>query len=331
MKDKGMSRRAVLGAIGGGAAGAMLPAAAFAQGSAAALAFGYQNTSWGVIGMIAEAEDLFKKAGGNVSVFKFSGGKETRDAMVAGRIDIGVLGATPFVVGAAQSPVVGIGMAMYAGKTLSVVAGTKSGIASVADLKGKRVGSQLGSSTDSVFQNKILQASGLTPKDIQVVNIPHQNHIAALISGSIDAFANVEPFPSVAEADGLGKVIVDYEKFDITPVVLVATKAAVDSKREAVIAFLSGWLAAVKLFNNDRARAAAIVKDHFAKQGFQLSDKVVGLMLSKLDVTTDFIPDLPGYLTAEADTLVKRGQLAAIPDWSKSLDRSLLQEAMKRA
>jgi NitT/TauT family transport system substrate-binding protein len=325
-----MSRRAVLRVIGG-AAGAMLPAIALAQGRAAPLAFGYQNTSWGVIGMIAEAEGLFNKAGSNVSIFKFSGGKETRDAMVAGRIDIGVLGATPFVVGAAQSPVVGIGMAMYAGKTLSVVAGSKSGIASVADLKGKRVGSQLGSTTDSVFQNKILQASGLTPKDIQVVNIPHQNHIAALVSGSIDAFANVEPFPSVAEADGLGTVLVDYEKFDITPVVLTATKAAIDTKREAVVAFLRGWLAGVDIFKNDRAKAAAIVKDHFAKQGFQLSDKVVTLMLSKLDVTTDFIPDLPGYLNAEADTLVKRGQLTATPDWSKSLDRSLLQEAMKKA
>jgi NitT/TauT family transport system substrate-binding protein len=331
MTDVRMSRRDVLGAIGAGAIGTVLPASAFAQGRAATLAFGYQNTSWGVIGMIAEAEDLFKKAGGNVSIFKFSGGKETRDAMVAGRIDIGVLGATPFVVGAAQSPFVGIGMAMYAGKTLSVVASAKSGINSIADLKGKRVGSQLGSSTDSVFQNKILPASGLTPKDIQVVNIPHQNHIAALVAGSIDACANVEPFPSVAEAEGLGKVLVDYEKFDITPVVLVATKAAVDTKREAVVAFLSGWLAAVAVFKNDRARAAEIVKEHFAKQGFQLSDKVVTLMLSKLDVTTDFIPDLPDYLTAEAETLVKRGQLSAGPDWSKSLDRSLLQEAMKKA
>lgn len=326
-----LSRRTVLGAIGGGTVGALLPQSAFAQGKAAPLAFGYQNTSWGVIGMIAEAEDLFKKAGGSVSIFKFTGGKETRDAMVAGRIDIGVLGATPFVVGAAQSPLVGIGMAMYAGKTLSVVAGAKSGIASVADLKGKRVGSQVGSSTDSVFQNKILQASGLTPKDIQVVNIPHQNHIAALAAGSIDAFANVEPFPSVVEAEGLGKVLVDYEKFDITPVVITATKGAIGDKREAVVAFLRGWLDAVEIFKTDRPKTAAIVKDHFAKQGFQLSDKVVTLMLSKLDVTTDFIPDLPGYLTAEAETLVKRGQLAKVPDWSKALDRSLLQEAMKKA
>ncbi len=113
--------------------------------------------------------------------------------MVAGRVDIGVLGATPFVVGAAKGEVVAIGMAMYAGKTLSVVAGVNSGITDVSQLKGKKVGSQVGSATDSVFQNKILPAYGLSPSDVIIVNIPHLNAIAA--SGSIDAFAGVEPIP----------------------------------------------------------------------------------------------------------------------------------------
>ena len=34
--------------------------------------------------MIAEAQDLFKKAGANVKIFKFDSGKTTRDAMISG-------------------------------------------------------------------------------------------------------------------------------------------------------------------------------------------------------------------------------------------------------
>jgi ABC-type nitrate/sulfonate/bicarbonate transport system substrate-binding protein len=122
---------------------------------------------------------------------------------------------------------------------------------------------------------------------------------------------------------------VDYSKYDITPVVLGANRSAVENKREAVVAFLRGWLAAVDIFNNDPDKAAAIVKAHFTQQGFEISDKVVKLMLSKLDVRTDYIPELNAALTAEAETLVKGGQLSEVPDFSKLLDSSLLEEARK--
>ncbi len=329
MRDFTTSRRGAVGLIGVGAIGALLPRIAFAQGAAAPLAFGYQNTSWGTIGMIAEAENMFKKAGGNVTVYKFDSGKTTRDAMVAGRIDIGVLGATPFVVGAAKGDVVAIGMAMYAGKTLSVVAGAKSGITEMQQLKGKKVGSQIGSATDSVFQNKILPAFGLAAGDMTIVNIPHPNHIAAIASGSIDAFAGVEPFPSVVEVNGLGKVLVDYSKWDITPVILTANRSAIERKREAVVAFLRGWLKAIDLYKSDQAKAVAIVTKHFQTQGFEIADQAIKLLLSKIDVNPDFIPELKDYLTSEAQTLVANKQIAAVPDWSTRLDTTLLSDARK--
>lgn len=326
MKTFRTSRREFMGLAGAGLATLAVPGLARAQADAP-LAFGYQNTSWGVIGMIAEADDLFKKNGANVTIYKFDGGKATRDAMVAGRIDIGVLGATPFIVGAAKGDMAGIGMAMYAGKTLAVIAGVNSGVTKVEDLKGKKIASQLGSSTDSVFQNKVLPAFGLTAADVQIVNIPHPNHVSALAAGSVDASALVEPYVSVAEVEGLAKVLVDYSKYDITPVVLTANRSAIEGKREAVAAFLRGWLAAVDVFNKEPERTAEIVKNHFQAQGFEISDEVVKLMLGKVDVRTDYIPELNAALTAEAETLVKNGQLAEVPDWSKLLDSSILQEA----
>ncbi len=121
--------------------------------------------------MIAESEDLFKKAGANVKIFTFDSGKTTRDAMIAGRIDIGVIGATPFVIGAAKGELEAIAIALYGAKTLSIVGGLKSGVNSVKDLKGRKVGSQLGSATDFVFQNKILPKFGLSKSDVQVINV----------------------------------------------------------------------------------------------------------------------------------------------------------------
>jgi NitT/TauT family transport system substrate-binding protein len=322
-----MRRRDFL-AIAGGIAAASATGLRV-DADAAPLNFGYQTTSWGTIGMIVEAEGFFQKSGANVTILKFDGGKTTRNAMISGRVDVGVLGATPFVVGAAKGDVVAIGMSMYAGKTDSVVVAKNKGMKSVADLKGRKVASQIGSSTDSVFQEKILPKFGLSKNDVQIVNIPHQNHIAAMASGSIDAFAGVEPFPSIAEVDGIGDAIIDYSDFDLLPVILSANRSVIEQKRGSVIALLRAWLEGVAFFKANPEKSGQIVHKFFDQQGFKVSEAVIKRMLSKLDVETNFKPGLSAYLEEEANLLIKKNAIAAMPDWSKVLDAELLQEAMK--
>ncbi len=300
-----------------------------AHAEMAPLNFGYQTTSWGTIGMLVEAEGLFQKAGANVKILKFDSGKTTRNAMISGRVDVGVLGSTPFVVGAAKGDLLAIGMSMYAGKTDSIVVAKNKGMKSVADLKGRKVASQIGSATDHVFQEKILPKFGLTKDDVQVVNLPHQNHIAAMAAGSVDAFAGVEPFPSIAEVEGIGDAIIDYSNFDILPVILAANRPVVEQKRAAVIALLRGWLAGVALFKTNPEKSSQIVHAFFKEQGFKVSEAVVKRMLSKLDVETSFKPDLRAYLEDEANVLIKKKAIASMPDWGNILRPELLQEAMK--
>jgi ABC-type nitrate/sulfonate/bicarbonate transport system substrate-binding protein len=326
-----LPRRDFLAITGAAMAVSALPKAARAQGAMPPLNFGFQETSWGTIGMIVESEDLFKKAGANVNILKFDSGKTTRDAMIAGRVDVGVIGATPFIIGAAKGQLEAIAVALYGAKTQSVVASAKSGIKSVKDLKGRKVGSQLGSATDFVFQNKILPKFGLSKSDVQIINVTFQNHLSALVAGSIDAFAGVEPFPSLAEVENIGKVLVDYSEFDLQPVILAANKPVVDGKRDAVVALLRGWLAGVKEFNDHRDKATQIVLKYFKKKGFTVDDKVMKLMLTKVDVNPNYTPSLQGYLETSSQTLVKQNKLSAVPDWSKLLNRSLLQAAGAKA
>ena len=193
------------------------------------------------------------------------------------------------------------------------------------------MGSQLGSATDFVFQNKILPKFGLSKSDVQIINVTFQNHLSALVAGSIDAFAGVEPFPSLAEVENIGKVLVDYSEFDLQPVILAANKPVVDGKRDAVVALLRGWLAGVKEFNDHREQATQIVLKYFKKKGFTVDDRVMKLMLTKIDVNPNYTPALQGYLEAESKTLVSQNKLSAVPDWSKLLNRSLLQAAGAKA
>jgi ABC-type nitrate/sulfonate/bicarbonate transport system substrate-binding protein len=196
-------------------------------------------------------------------------------------------------------------------------------------LKGRRVASQLGSSTDQVFQEKILPKFGVSRSDVHTVNIPHQNHLAALVSGSVDAFAGIEPFPSLAETEAIGDVLIDYSEFDISPVILVANRAAIEQKRAAVVASLRAWLAGVEFFKSKPDEARKIVFTFFKDQGFNVSEVVIQRMLSKVDVTPTFKPELRAYLENEAKLLIQQRAISAAPDWDKALNSDLLQEAMK--
>jgi aliphatic sulfonates family ABC transporter substrate-binding protein len=325
-----LPRRDFLMLTGGALAAAALPGVrAFAE--MAVINFGYQTTSWGSLGMIAESQDLFKKAGANVKIFQFDSGKSARNAMIAGRVDAGIIGATPFIIGAAKGDMEAIGLALYGSKTLAVVAGAKSGIKTLKDLKGKKVGSQLGSATDFVFQNKILPAVGLKKGDVQIINVRFQNHVSALSAGSIDAFAGVEPFPSVAEVNGLGHVLTDYGKYDLQPIILAANTKTIKENRDNLVALMRGWLASVKLYEDHRDQATQIVLNFFKKKGFDVNEKIIKLMLSKIDVKPDFGPTLKSYLENQSKVLLSQKKIAAVPDWGKLLNSSILSAARAKA
>ena len=319
-----ISRRKALQLLGGGTLAAALPLTVRAANGP--LHLGIQTTIWGSVALIAEAEKMFAKAGADVVVDKFDSGAGGRDAMISGHIDCVSIGATPFVIGVAKSNLVAFGMVAYAGGTLALVAGSKSGIKTVADLKGKRVASQLGSQTDQVFQNKIAPAFGLKKGDYQVINTPFANHVSALASGSVDAFAGVEPYPSVAVLDGIGRILTDYSKYDIVPV-LLATNNEILKKRQAdLVKFMKGWNMAAKLCRDERDRAAHIVGNFFRKKGYDMKDDVFKLSLKHMDVTTTFRPELQGYLTTLAGTLVKNHKLPAMPNMDHALSDVILKK-----
>ena len=321
-----MSRRKVLTLLGGSALATAFPARSLhAQG--APLTLGIQTSTWGAVGMVAEAEKLFEKAGANVVVQKFDSGRTVRDAMVAGRIDLGSLGAAPFVVGAAKGDMGALGTVAYAGGTLAIVASKKSGIKTVADLKGKKVASQLGSETDHVFQNKIAPAFGLKQGDFQVVNVKFHDHVSALAGGSVDAFAGVEPYPSLAEVEGLGIIVTNYSKYDIVPLMLAVNRPVLEKRSSELVPFLKGWLAAVRMFKDNPQRVIAIVWNFYKSQGYNVQEEVIRRALLHMDVTPNYVPELKAYLTDIAQTLVKRGQIASVPDWDKVLDREMLRRA----
>ena len=325
MNHNRISRRGMLRLLGGSALAATMPGQ-LARAQGGPLRFGIQTTVWGAVAIIAEAEKTFQKAGANVEVVKFGSGAQARDAMIAGHIDIVSIGSPPFLLGVPKVDLVAIGISCYAGGTLALVASKKSGIKTVADLRGKKIASQLATATDNGFQNKIMPAFGIKKNEYEVINTKFAEHVSAMASGAVDAFAGVEPFPSIAEIEGLGTILTDYSKYDIVPVILATNQKVLASREADLVGFMRGWVMAADIYRKDPKRAASIVGNFFRGRGQKINDEVYRLAMSRMDVTTSYRPELKKYLTDLAGVLVKQKRLTAVPNIDRALDQRILKK-----
>lgn len=290
---------------------------------------GYQFHLWGATAVVAVREGMFKAAGLTVQDRKFSSGAEARNGMVAGSIDVGTVGLTPFVIGATLGDLVAMGAVCYAGRSGLVMA--KKGVKSIGELRGKKIASQVGSTLDNVFKKKIAPEAGLTEKDYQIVNSQFSDHVAALASGSVDAFLGLEPFCSIAEAKGIAVPLTDYFKYDIIPNMLAVSSKFADKYPDTCVAFMRAWLSASDLFAKNPNHVADIMLRMYKESGYELEPAMVRRIVSRLIVNPDYIPELPASIEAEAASLKNAGKLDRIPDPKKILITEFLTKARQKS
>jgi len=80
------------------------------------------------------------------------------------------------------------------------------GIATIKDLRGKRVAVFPGT-TQEVFFLERLRMEGMTIKDVQPVRISFSEMHIALARGDIDAYVGAEPGPGVSLSSGVGTLV----------------------------------------------------------------------------------------------------------------------------
>jgi ABC-type nitrate/sulfonate/bicarbonate transport system substrate-binding protein len=149
--------------------------------------------------------DRFTPAGYQIEVIPFESPTEGKNAVVTKSVDFGMFGIAAATLGAAAGePIVVIASACNRG--MAVVAKKDSEIASIKDLKGKRVAIWPGS-TQEVFILERLRMEGMSIKDVTPVRVSFSEMHIALARGDIDAYVGAEPGPGVSLASGIGKVV----------------------------------------------------------------------------------------------------------------------------
>ena len=200
-----------------------------------------------------------------------------------GSVDIGLADGTSVIPAVASGIPVRYVTTIYAKFPNIVFTKASSSIKTVADLKGRKLGTPGKYGSSWIMLQALLQSAGLTTSDLSIQQYPDYGQGAALAQGAIDAatgFVNNEPVQLGLAGTPTTIISVD----SVLPLPgngLIASTATIAAKHAALVAFVSATLRAMAEITADPS--VAIAPSLAAAPNLQGTDRAT--LLAILDAT----------------------------------------------
>ncbi len=237
-----------------------------------------------------------------------------------GAIDVGVADGTSVIPAVSQGIPIKYIATIYGSFPNVVFARTASGIATPADLRGKKIGTPGKYGSSWIMLQALLGSANLTPEDVTIVEYPDFGQGAAVQQGAVDAatgFTNNEPVQLDAAHVPVTILSVD-DVVALPGPGLIAGNAALASKRDAIKAFVTATLRAMNEIAADPQKgldaSVAAVPDLAKDKALQTL--ILQATVKTWSSTRSVVPfgtiDTAGW-TASIDYMTKLGGLVAKP------------------
>jgi len=309
-----------------GAVGATSAPAARTGPTAPDLRLGYQPPYIGVAVMQQQKllDDAFKGEKINIAYQRLLSPTPIYEALAGGSLDFG-MGGPPIAALANGQPFQILAVIERSPKTHALLVSPDSPIKTVADLKGKKIGSALGKAY--AFPIRALQKAGLTDTDVQWLTIENNEGRSALLSGGLDAWATWDPFYASVEADKQVRKLVDGDPWYPNFVTLFTRADYASKYPDTVIRFMRAYNRALAYVRDNHADAVSI----FAKENM-LKPEVAQLTVSRRNYQfaapgDDFLADV----TDQGKLFARLGVTKSEPDWTKAINTTLAVAALSGA
>ncbi|HTP45494.1 MAG TPA: taurine ABC transporter substrate-binding protein [Casimicrobiaceae bacterium] len=306
--------------------------------------FAYQDmmNPWRYVQQTGEIE---KATGFKINWRQFGGGGDVIRAMASGDVQLGEVGSTGVATAISQGMDVDLFWILEdIAAAEALVARNGSGVNTIADLKGKKVGTPFVST--SHFQLLYaMQQAGLKPGDVQVLNMRPPEIAAAWGRGDIDATFIWDPVLTTVKKTG--KVLMTSgdicKKGACTFDGLIVTKKFAQENPAFMVALVKAlakadadYRANPKAWTSDKAKVAAVAKwsggkpedvaDSMALYGFP-SLKEQG---SPAWLGGGANGAATKALSQQANFLKEQGRLTSVaPDFSKNVTTEWVTKAMQ--
>ena len=271
--------------------------------------------------MVTQFYQQFAAPGITYAVTAFDTPPDGKDALVSGSVDFGIFGLAAATLGAAGGQPVTV-VAAAGGKAMAVVVAAQSTAKTFADLRGKRIAYQPGS-TQEVVLRELMKASALTPADVQLVRLSFGDMANALARGDVDAFVGAEPGPSLSVLSGRGKVLLYPYATPVGSInVVLATRADLIAKDpELVRSVVKTHVAACKWCANPVNRNAfETATTKFLGPPKDVLDMTMGNINFDYALDADYLKRARYY----GEQMVTLKEIAQVPDYGSFINTSFL-------
>src|SRR6267154_2312170 len=162
-------------------------AALAASGDPAKLTFqlNYPAAGYNAGYELALVRGFYKDVGLDITIEPGNGSQITAQLIAAGKADIGFADAAPVMKLISSGAKMKVLATILQGNPNQITALKKTGLKSVADLKGRAVALPNGGSQVPMFP-LILAANGLKESDVKAVNMPPESMVPSLMQGQVD-------------------------------------------------------------------------------------------------------------------------------------------------
>jgi NitT/TauT family transport system substrate-binding protein len=286
------------------------------------------NLKFAHYGAVSYMKEVCASQGVRIEERIFPKGPDIMPAIVAGDIDMAALASDGAISGRANGVPI-FAVAGFAKGGARIVAATGSGIASMKDLRGKRVGVTRGGAQELLLYAELEQA-GLTwsereGSDVRIVFLAFADLNQALASHQIDAMCQSEPQSSQAINRGFG---VEIKKPYDTPMgepsrVLVMTERLY-AQRPLAAKVMHCFVKATAAFRSDPQLAERYVREQLFKG--QLSSEDFRDAMSNASFTYNLSLE---HIATTTDLMQKYGvgRMSVPPRASDWVQLDLLREA----
>lgn len=269
------------------------------------LKIGYSDWPGWVAWEVAIEKQWFKEEGVDV-VFEWFDYVASMDAFAAGKLDaVAMTNGDALVTGATGAKSVMILINDYSNGNDMVVA--SPGIDSLKDLKGKKIGVEIGFVGHLLLLNG-LEKNGMTEADVELVNVPTNETPQVLASGEVDAIVAWQPSsgqaltlvpgskPVYTSADEPGLI---YDVLSVSPESLAA-------RRDDWKKVLKVWYKAVAYLKDPKTRedAVKIMASRVGLEPAEYKSFIDGTNILTLDEAKKFMPKAEGFTSLHGSSKI---------------------------
>ena len=279
------------------------------------LKIGYSDWPGWVAWDVAIQKGFFKEEGVDVAFSWFEYGP-SMDAFTASKIDaVLVTNGDALVTGANGRVSTAIVLNDFSNGNDMIVA--KPGIASIKDLKGKKIGLEINLVENLLFV-KALEASGMAESDVKIVNVPTNETPQALAAGGVDAIAAWYPVSGQALKQVAGSKAL-FTSSNLPGLIYDGLYVG----RESLAARRADWLKVAKVW----FKTVAYINDP------KTHDEAVKIMAARVQVTpADYEKSLKGTslldLAGNLKAYTKGDGLDSVYGSSKTADAFNVKQAV---